>query len=89
MLNSAGLQIMAEKRKMRAEISKIRQTAMKIRQVKLDAAMNRLIKSFFETNSNIPITQNVDFLQQFFRKAVLEVDQANKEVTEAVNESKR
>lgn len=54
------------------------------RQVKLDLAMNRLIRDEFFNGS-----ESIEALQNFFRKVVIEVDSINDELVENLDEFKR
>lgn len=85
-LNKAGLDIYHERQKIYALQNQIFDKAMRARQIKLDLAMNRLIKSFIQCNPNIPLQENVEFMKNFFHKAVLEIDTVNREIEEVMND---
>lgn len=64
---------------------KIVEKTIKIRQIKRDIAMNNLIKGFITCDTSTPLQQNIEFLQNFFRKSVIELDNIDSEITKELD----
>lgn len=85
-LNKPGLEVYRTHQEALRLEGEIFDKALRIRQIKLDLAMNNMIKTFISCDTVKPLQDNIEFMQNFFRKAVIEIDVVNQSIEKVIKD---
>ncbi len=88
-VNKPGLEHYNEAKKLKESEYAFNQDLLRLRQMKLDIAMNGVIKSFIETKDALPVQNNIEFLQNFFRRSVIEIQEIDDFIAKEFNRGDR
>lgn len=88
-VNKPGLEHYLEAKKLKESEYALNQDLLRLRQMKLDIAMNGIIKSFIETKDTVPVQNNIEFLQNFFRRSVIEIQEVDDFIAKEFNRGDR
>jgi hypothetical protein len=87
-LNGPGLEVLKNNHKIREERNLAYEETRRKRQEGLDSRMNALVKAHVQQFDG-DLHQNIDKLQQFFRKSVIEVDSLYAQLNEELDDRSR